>query len=112
MDATWKDHISLKLAPVIVSADKAVNIGLIFTELLLNANKYAYGGAPGPISIVLEQDRSHLHLTIADSGSGRVGSRQGFGSRMVAALVKSLSGELVEGSNSPGWRVIVSAPIG
>ena len=111
MDEGWKDQISLQFAPIIVSADKAVNIGLILTELLINANKYAYGGSPGPISVVLEQHRNRFRLIVADSGSGRAGSRQGFGSRMVGAMVKGLFGELEECGNDPGLRVIVSAPI-
>ena len=111
MDAAWREQISLLLAPIIVSADKAVKIGLILTELVINANKYAYGGAPGPISIVLEQHRNRFRLVVADSGAGRTGTREGFGSRMLGAMVKSLAGEFAEGSNDPGLRLIVTAPI-
>ena len=111
MDSAWREQISLLLAPIIVSADKAVKIGLILTELVINANKYAYGGAPGPIAIVLEQHRNRFRLIVADSGVGRAGSREGFGSRMLGAMVNSLAGELEESSNDPGLRLIVTAPI-
>ena len=110
MDPAWREQVSLLLVPIIVSADKAVQIGLILTELVINANKYAYGGGPGPISIVLEQHRNRFRLIVADSGSGRAGTREGFGSRMLSAMVKSLAGELEEGSNDPGLRLIVTAP--
>lgn len=111
MDAAWREQISLTLAPIIVTADKAVKIGLILTELIINSNKYAYGGAPGPISIVLEEHRNRFRLIVADSGAGRTGTREGFGSRMLGAMVKGLAGELEEGSNDPGLRLIVTAPI-
>ena len=111
MDEGWQDQIALNLAPVVVSADNAVKIGLILTELVINANKYAYGGRPGPVSIALEQHRNRLRLIVADSGSGRAGASQGFGSRMVDAMIKGLGGTREEGSNEPGLRTIVTAPI-
>lgn len=110
MGEGWKDQIALRLAPIVVSADKAIKIGLILTELVVNANKYAYGGSPGPISIVLERLGHRFRLVIADNGPGREGSRQGFGSKMVAVMVKGIEGAYEEGSNEPGLRIIVTAP--
>jgi chemotaxis family two-component system sensor kinase Cph1 len=111
MDGRWGEQISLRLAPIIVSADKAVNIGLILTELLINANKYAYGGQPGPVAVTLEQHRNLLRLVVADSGSGRTQAREGFGGRMMAAIIKGLKGEIEETSNDPGLRFVVTIPV-
>jgi two-component system, chemotaxis family, sensor kinase Cph1 len=111
MGDSWKGLVDLSLAPIIVSAAKAVKVGLILTELVINANKYAYAGGAGPISIVLEQHRNRLRLIVADKGSGKAGARQGFGSRMVDAMVKGLDGSLEEAPNDPGLRTIVTAPI-
>jgi two-component sensor histidine kinase len=58
-----------------------VTLGLVLTELLINSNKHAYGGGPGPIEVKLIKDRVHLHLIEADGGAGKVSSRKGFGSR-------------------------------
>ena len=110
MGEGWKDQITLRLAPIVVSADKAIKIGLILTELVINANKYAYGGSPGPILIVLERLGHRLRLVVADNGPGREGARQGFGSKMVAIMVKGIEGAYEEGSNEPGLRIIVTAP--
>ncbi|WP_320188939.1 sensor histidine kinase [Agrobacterium rosae] len=60
MDADWAEHIEVSLAPILVATERAVNIGLILTELIINANKYAYGGKPGPLAIDLEQHRTSL----------------------------------------------------
>jgi chemotaxis family two-component system sensor kinase Cph1 len=111
MGANWKDQITLRLSPIVVTADKAIKIGLILTELVINANKYAYAGAPGPISIVLERHGNRLRLIVADNGLGRAGSRRGFGSKMVAIMVKGIDGAYEETSNDPGVRIIVTSPI-
>jgi chemotaxis family two-component system sensor kinase Cph1 len=111
MGSEWGDRIATYLAPIIVSPDEAVHVGLILTELVINANKYAYAGAPGPIAITLEQHGSRFRLIVADSGSGKSGARQGFGSRMLVAMVEQLAGTLEEADNAPGLRVVVTAPI-
>ncbi|NNM73066.1 histidine kinase dimerization/phosphoacceptor domain -containing protein [Enterovirga aerilata] len=111
MGGEWSGHVSLDLAPVSVPTDRAVPLGLVLTELVINANKYAYGGEPGPIDIALEQDRAQIRLVVADRGRGRSGDRQGFGTRMMRALVAQLSGALEYRDNGPGLRAVLTAPI-
>ncbi len=111
LGADWAAHMRLDLAPILVPTDRAVNIGLVLTELVINASKYAYGGRPGPILIALEQHRNRLRLIVADEGSGKVGTREGFGSRMMNAIVAGLSGTIEHDDNMPGLRVIMTAPI-
>ncbi|MBE7217934.1 MAG: GAF domain-containing protein [Caulobacteraceae bacterium] len=111
MGAEWADRLTLDLAPILIPADSAVNVGLILTELVINAQKYAYGGEPGPIAISLEQHRNRFRLIVADQGRGRQGARQGFGTRMLTAMVERLGGSLEEADNKPGLRVFVTAPI-
>ena len=111
MGAADSDHIRLDLAPILVATDKAVTLGLILTELVINAGKYAYGGQPGPILIALEQHRRRFRLIVADQGGGKTRTREGFGTRMLTAMVDQLSGTIEELDNHPGLRVIVSAPI-
>jgi light-regulated signal transduction histidine kinase (bacteriophytochrome) len=110
LGADWGRHIKLDLAPVLVPTDRAVNIGLILTELVINATKYAYGGAAGPIAIALEQHGGKLRLIVADDGRGK-GDGEGFGSRMMDAMVQRLSGDLAFSDNQPGLRAIMTAPI-
>jgi chemotaxis family two-component system sensor kinase Cph1 len=111
MDEKWGEQISQRLSPIKVSADKAVNIGLVLTELLINANKYAYGGAPGPVAITLEQHLNSFRLTVADHGSGRTQAREGFGTRMMMAIIQGLKGQMEEIDNDPGLRFVVTAPL-
>lgn len=111
MGVEWSELISLDLSPVLVSTERAVNIGLILTELVINANKYAYAGTPGPIAITLDQQRSNFRLVVADKGAGKATARQGFGIRMMSAMVKTLGGTIEEVGNEPGLRVTLTAPV-
>jgi two-component system, chemotaxis family, sensor kinase Cph1 len=108
----WASALAVDLAPVAMPVDAAVNVGLVLTELVINANKYAYDGQPGPLSISLEQYRNRFRLIVADRGHGKAGTRQGFGTRMLTAMVDRLGGTIEETGNKPGLRVIVTAPIG
>ncbi|MFG1260385.1 sensor histidine kinase [Xanthobacter flavus] len=107
----WEAHIMLDVAPVLMAADRAVRLGLILTELVLNTAKYAYGGAPGPLRVALEQHRDRFRLIVADHGSGKVGERQGFGTLMIKAMVQGLDGVIADEENAPGLRTIVTAPL-
>lgn len=113
MDADWDSHLVADFAPVLISTDKAVRVGLIVNELIVNATKYAYGGQPGPLHIRLDQFRDTLRLVVADRGHGHTGEVQGtgFGSRMLTSLVQSLEGTIEQENNAPGLRVSLSAPI-
>jgi two-component sensor histidine kinase len=107
----WDAQIIRDLEPVLLPNDRAVSMGLVLTELFINANKYAYAGAPGPLQVTLAENGNTFRLTVADHGSGRDNVRPGFGSRMIDALVRQLGGRLEFSNNQPGTRAVLSAPI-
>jgi two-component system, chemotaxis family, sensor kinase Cph1 len=111
MGQDWAQHLALNLAPVLVSTDRAVTLGLVLTELMINSNKYAYGGAAGPIEIELNEQRGELYMIVSDRGRGKEGSRSGFGSRIVESLIKQMGGRLTCGDNHPGVRTEVVVPV-
>jgi chemotaxis family two-component system sensor kinase Cph1 len=111
MGSEWSSRVSLDLAPITIAADDAVQVGLVLVELVINAQKYAYGGEAGPIWIALERHRARFRLIVADKGRGKTGSRKGFGTRMLDAMVRRLDGVLDEMDNMPGVRAILTAPI-
>lgn len=110
MGKEWADNISLDLAPIMIRADRAAALGLVFTELLINANKCAYGGGVGPIAVRLSEAGDRFQLSVADTGGGRTSARRGFGSRMIQAMVTQLGGDLVYADNNPGLRATLTAP--
>jgi two-component system, chemotaxis family, sensor kinase Cph1 len=111
MGEAWKPYLSLHLSPILISTDRAVILGLVLTELLINVNKYAYDGKEGPIDVELIEDRSHLRMIVADKGGGKVSSRRGFGTRIMEGLLSQLGGELTYDDNRPGVRVSVNVPL-
>jgi two-component system, chemotaxis family, sensor kinase Cph1 len=114
MGDDWKRQVQMSLAPVSLQTTRAVSLGLVLTELIINVQKYAYGGGPGPVSIVLEEDRDRLRLIVADQGGGRTENAApggGFGSRMIESLVKQLEGRIEHLPNEPGLRVVITAPV-
>ena len=110
MGQDWTQHLSLKLAAILLPTDRAISLGLLLTELLINANKYAYAGAAGPIEITLIENLTDLRLIVADRGVGKVPARSGFGFRILDALVKQLRGTLTQSDNRPGLRIEVVLP--
>lgn len=111
LGADWGRLMRVDVAPVLMPTDRAISLGLIMTELVINATKYAYDGAPGPIEIVLEQYRDRVRLIVADQGRGKTGDNVGFGSRMLTAMVDRLGGTMDLTDGQPGLRAILSAPI-
>lgn len=107
----WSSKMTADFTPMLIPTDRAVSVGLIASELVINATKYAYGGEAGPIDVVLERHRNRFRLIVADHGGGISGERRGFGSRMMQAVMTRLGGSLDHADNSPGLRAIVTAPI-
>ncbi|HEY6633536.1 MAG TPA: histidine kinase dimerization/phosphoacceptor domain -containing protein [Rhizobiaceae bacterium] len=108
----WRGMLTLDLEPVLLPNDRAISAGLVLTELVINANKYAYAGAPGALKVALSESGSTFRLIVSDMGGGRVSTRPGFGSRMLDALVQQLGGTLEFSDNQPGTRAVLAAPIG
>jgi chemotaxis family two-component system sensor kinase Cph1 len=50
-------------------------------------------------------------MIVSDRGRGIAVQREGFGSRIMAALVKQLDGEITFSDNGPGLRAAVTAPL-
>lgn len=113
LGSDWTEGLTLDLSPVMIPTDRAVTMGLILTELMINATKYAYGGHPGVLHIQLVEERSRFRLSLADHGVGKVQAarKEGFGSRLIDALVSQLRGEIEYADNRPGLKVTLTAPM-
>jgi two-component sensor histidine kinase len=115
MKAAGRDHaIRLEAAPVRLATDKAVSVGVVVTELVTNAYKYAYPpDVPGEIRVsVTRQDADSLTLTVEDDGIGWTGEGQprgtGLGSRIVKAMATNLRTVLVYASDRAGTQATLS----
>jgi two-component sensor histidine kinase len=97
-----------------LQSSEAVSLGLIVTELIINAIKYAFptARAGAHILVSFEFDGTDWKLSVADNGSGRSAlapsASGGLGTAIVAALAKQLKAQIHEESTSDGLRVEVT----
>ena len=103
-----KQHIDIAVAANegALPTSHAVSIGLIVTELIINAIKYAF---PEPrssarIRVTFEMAKSDWKLTVADNGVGRTAKEEpntstGLGTALVGALAKQLNAQITETSS-------------
>ena len=108
----WRRELRVHTSPVQASAEVAMSIGLVLTELVLNAVKYAYDGGTGLIEVEVQGRGELLHLAVRDQGKGKSpGSPGGFGSKLISRLVEGLQGTIERTDAAPGLRVTVTVPI-
>jgi two-component sensor histidine kinase len=110
-------QLTVTADPVSVHPDRAVAIGVIVNELVMNALKYAYPNGKGPIRVTLSAapDRSRAEVSVSDDGVGYVESDNpkstGLGQRIVKAMAAKLDGTIEQESTAKGTRVVVSFAI-
>ena len=118
--ATWSTpssprKVSLDADAVRLKTDRAVSVGIIVSELVGNACKYAYeGNRAGEVRICLKLSDKRFLLSVEDDGPGfdplAKPKGTGIGTRLIKAMAQSLNAELDYGAG-PGARIAVSAAI-
>ena len=111
------DLLSLDAIPVVTDADSAVTIGVIVTELVINAMKYAYPGSSGPIRVRLEaaDGQRRCRLVVEDDGVGREatipkasGASTGIGRTIIDAMASKLSATVAYEDAVAGTKAVVT----
>lgn len=96
------------------SADRSVSIGLIVTELVINALKHAFPGGPkkGKITVGFAANPQGWLLFVGDNGVGLPGNfaqaKPGLGTGIVNALATQLSSTVTIANANPGTLVSVT----
>ncbi len=96
-----------------VTAEHAISFGLLTTELVINALKYAFPDDKGGSVVISYRVQDHRWtLVIEDDGIGYTKSNehQGLGTSIVASLARQLGAELVSTSSGKGTRVSLEYP--
>ena len=98
-----------------IGSDKAVSIGLIVTELVINAVKYAFPTSrPGAlVHVTYESQGADWKLIVSDNGVGKsaagdAASQGGLGTIIVKALVQQLDARMDVISGSGGTSVSIT----
>jgi chemotaxis protein methyltransferase CheR len=99
----------------LIGSAEAVSLGLIVTELVINALKYAFPQrrADARVLVSYESDGTNWRLTVADNGVGKPSSsphptQGGLGTAIVAALVRQLNAQLQSPSGQRGVTVAIT----
>ncbi len=96
-----------------VKADISVSLGLIVTELVINALKHAFPGDRGGKILVDYQSRGPgWTLSVSDDGVGTpeklATAKPGLGTGIVEALAHQLDATVETGAGNPGTTVRVT----
>jgi two-component sensor histidine kinase/CheY-like chemotaxis protein len=105
-------RLTLHAEAIQIDPDRAVAIGIIVNELILNAVKYAYPDGAGPIHVDLRTVGENLQLTVADDGVGfqaRQDPRStGMGQRIVGAMATKLEATTERDPAHSGTRIVLT----
>lgn len=94
-----------------VEAERCERLGLVVTELVMNAAKHAFAGRTGGLlRITLIERPGSLVCVVSDNGVGRENSADGAGSKILNQLVHALDGTIIVESARTGTTVFVTFP--
>ena len=104
-------RLTLKAEPIEIDPDRAVAIGIIVNELVMNAVKYAYPDGAGPIHVELKLQGEEIMMSITDDGVGlnvKADPRStGMGQRIVSAMAAKVDASVERDPSHSGTRVLV-----
>jgi two-component sensor histidine kinase len=111
-------RLSCTSSHLMISADKAIPLGLLINEVVTNAVKHAYPDGPGEIRISGEQRGRDLHVEVSDQGIGLPKDfdldqpRANLGLKVIKSLVGQLEGRVVASAgNAKGTTILLYVPI-
>ena len=96
--------------------DRAVSLGVIVTELVTNACKYAYPDGGGEVRVALRQEGDDaFRLSVEDDGCGMSADPTprgtGLGTRLIRAMAQSLRSTVEYDPGHAGTRVTLVAAL-
>ena len=116
-DAGRPHSVGIDCDAVLLPTDKAVSVGVVVTELVTNAFKYAYPeGGSGAIRVVMRNGSGgEVTLAVEDDGVGWRGEGEptgtGLGSRIIRAMAANLDADMRFDAAHNGTRVVLTFPL-
>jgi two-component sensor histidine kinase len=107
-------EVVVTAGPGALPSSYAVSLGLIVTELIMNAVKYAFPNrrSAAVIQVTFEKAKADWKLTVSDNGIGRKLTKSsastGLGTALIGALAKQLGAQISEVSTDQGLTVAIT----
>ncbi|MBO9098785.1 MULTISPECIES: histidine kinase dimerization/phosphoacceptor domain -containing protein [Rhizobium] len=122
LEASMRDEqrphsVKVECDDVILSTDKVITLGLIISELVTNAYKYAYpAGQTGEIRVVVDQTgQGGLRVHVEDDGVGfdrtAPAKGTGLGTKILTAMASSLKSSILYAPDRQGTRAMLNFSI-
>ena len=104
-----------ELEPLKLKTDSSVNLGVIVTEWVTNAFKYAYPDRTGEVRVRLKRlGEDRAELVVEDDGVGRKAEEaprgSGLGTRIVSAMARTIGAEVSYIARHPGTGARLAFP--
>jgi two-component sensor histidine kinase len=98
-----------------LATDASINLGVVVTEWVTNAFKYAYPEGTGEVRVrITEAAGDMLELVVEDDGVGRVEGAPargtGLGTRIVTAMATSMKATIEYRGRQPGTSAHLTFP--
>lgn len=103
------------IEPLKLATDASINLGVVVTELVTNAFKYAYPSGNGEVRVrLVSLPESKIELTVEDDGVGRsdeAAKGTGIGTRIVQAIASSMEATVEYLRRTPGTTARLIFPL-
>jgi two-component sensor histidine kinase len=104
------------LEPLKLATDSSINLGVVVTEWVTNAFKYAYPDRRGEVRVNLKRlPDGRGELLVEDDGIGRgndgMAKGSGLGTRLVKAMAGNVGGEIQYFGRQPGTAARLTFPV-
>ncbi len=107
-------RLQTDLEPIRLVTDDTISLGIVVTELVTNAFKYAYPKRDGEISVRLRAlGTGSAELTVEDAGIGREAAAKGtgLGTRIIKAMATTMNAEIDYKDRAPGTAARLTFPL-
>jgi two-component sensor histidine kinase len=118
LQETVAHKVSCVFDTLMISADKAIPLGLLVNEIETNSAKHAYPDGAGEIHVSGEQRGSDLRVGVSDRGIGLPADfdidrpRASLGFKVIKSLIAQLEGRIAVTSNTPkGLMIQLDVPL-
>jgi two-component sensor histidine kinase len=91
-----------------VSSDYSVSLGLIITELVINALKYAFPEDAGSIDVTYKFRGRNWELIVRDDGIGMsLAAKPGLGTSIIEAIAQKLDAKIEVRRSADGTQISI-----